>query len=63
MMLMLCLVVVLRYGFEIGSIGLQEGVTYLHASIFMQAGAAYTLKNDGHVRVIFFIATFLRGKA
>lgn len=50
MMLMLCLVVVLRYGFSIGFIGLQEGVTYLHASIFM-LGAAYTLKHDGHVRV------------
>lgn len=50
MMVMLCLVVLLRYGFEVGSIGLQEGVTYLHASIFM-LGAAYTLKQDAHVRV------------
>ena len=63
MMLMLCLVVVLRYGFEIGSIGLQEGVTYLHASIFM-LGAAYTLKHDGHVRVDIFYRNFsARGKA
>ena len=57
MMVLLCLVVILRYGFEIGSIGLQEGVTYLHASIFM-LGAAYTLKHDGHVRVDIFYRNF-----
>lgn len=63
MMVMLCLVVVLRYGFEVGSIGLQEGVTYLHASIFM-LGAAYTLKQDAHVRVDILYRNFSpRGKA
>jgi TRAP-type mannitol/chloroaromatic compound transport system permease small subunit len=63
MMVVLCLVVVLRYGFEVGSIGLQEAVTYLHASIFM-LGAAYTLKHDGHVRVDIFYRNFSpRGKA
>ncbi len=57
MMVLLCLVVILRYGFEVGSIGLQEGVTYLHATIFM-LGAAYTLKHDGHVRVDIFYRNF-----
>ncbi|TKB44626.1 TRAP transporter small permease subunit [Thalassotalea mangrovi] len=47
------LVVVLRYGFNIGSIALQESVLYAHATIFM-LGAAYTLKHNGHVRVDVF---------
>jgi len=46
-------VVILRYGFQIGSIALQESVTYLHAIVFM-LGAAYTLKHDSHVRVDIF---------
>jgi TRAP-type mannitol/chloroaromatic compound transport system permease small subunit len=50
MVLLQSLVVVLRYGFEIGSIALQESVSYLHACCFM-LGAAYTLKVDQHVRV------------
>lgn len=43
-------VVVLRYVFQSGSIALQESISYLHATVFM-LGAAYTLKQDGHVRV------------
>lgn len=63
MMLALSLVVILRYGFDIGSIALQESVTYLHACVFM-LGAAYTLKQDGHVRVDIFYRRFsTRGKA
>ncbi len=50
MTLTTCLVVLLRYGFGIGSVALQEAVTYMHASVFM-LGAAYTLKHGGHVRV------------
>ena len=50
MVLIQCTVVALRYGFEIGSIALQESVSYLHACCFM-LGAAYTLKVDEHVRV------------
>ena len=46
-------VVVLRYGFDLGWIAMQESVTYLHAFVFM-AGIAYTLKHDGHVRVDIF---------
>lgn len=50
MVLIACIVVGLRHVFDIGSIALQESVTYMHAAVFM-LGTAYTLKNDGHVRV------------
>lgn len=50
MVLCAALVVCLRHFFGIGSIALQESVTYMHAAVFM-LGAAYTLKSDGHVRV------------
>ena len=43
-------VVILRYGFNLGWIWLQESVTYLHAAVFMVA-AAWTLQTDDHVRV------------
>ena len=46
-------VVVTRYFLSIGSIALQESVTYLHCAVFM-LGLAYTLKKDGHVRVDIF---------
>ena len=56
-------VVVLRYGFDLGWIGLQEVITYLHASVFM-LGAAYTLRHEGHVRVDIFYQRFgPRGRA
>ena len=47
------LVVILRYGFDFGSIALQESASYFHAFVFM-LGTAYTLKHDGHVRVDIF---------
>ena len=63
MVLTTFLVVVLRYGFDWGSIALQESVTYLHAVVFM-LGAAYTLRHDGHVRVdIFYRKLGPRGQA
>lgn len=46
-------IVVLRYGFNLGWIGLQESVTYLHATVFMVA-AAWALQTDDHVRVDIF---------
>ena len=46
-------VVILRYVFDIGSIAMQESISYLHAFVFM-LGAAYTLKHEGHVRVDVF---------
>lgn len=56
-------VVVLRYGFDLGSIAMQESVIYLHALNFM-LGAAYTLKHDAHVRVdIFYQRMGPRGQA
>jgi TRAP-type mannitol/chloroaromatic compound transport system permease small subunit len=46
-------VVLLRYGFGMGSIRLQESVVYAHALAFMLA-AAWTLKAGAHVRVDVF---------
>ena len=43
-------VVITRYFLQIGSIALQESVTYLHAMVFL-LGIPYTLGQDGHVRV------------
>lgn len=57
MVLATFLIVVLRYAFNIGSVPLQESVSYMHALVFM-LGAAYTLKTDGHVRVDIFYQRF-----
>ncbi len=57
------LVVVMRYVFGVGSIWTQELIIYLFAFLFM-LGAAYTLSEDGHVRVdIFYRAAPPRQKA
>jgi len=57
------LVVVLRYGFSFGRIAIQESITYLHAFVFMLAGA-YTLKHNEHVRVdIFYQEMSVKNKA
>jgi len=50
MVLLTFTIVVLRYGFNLGWIAMQESVLYFHGIVFM-LGAAYTLKHDGHVRV------------
>lgn len=56
-------IVVMRYVFNLGWIGVQESVTYMHAMVFM-LGAAYTLKHDGHVRVdIFYVKCAKRTRA
>lgn len=57
MMGLTSLVVILRYGFNQGSVALQESVTYLHALVFLGA-AAMTLKQEGHVRVDIFYRRF-----
>jgi len=57
MMFTTCIVVVLRYGFGIGSIGLQESITYMHAAVFLLC-AGFTLQNNGHVRVDIFYQRF-----
>lgn len=53
MVLITFLVVVLRYGFNLGWIAMQESVMYLHAALFL-LGAAHTLKVNEHVRVDIF---------
>ncbi len=50
MVIITCIVVILRYVFNIGFIWMQELVRYLYASVFMVC-AAYTLAEDEHVRV------------
>ncbi len=57
MVVVMTLVVVLRYGFNIGWIAMQESVVYMHAFVFM-LGAAYTLNKDEHVRVDIFYQRF-----
>ncbi|MEM0953818.1 MAG: TRAP transporter small permease subunit [Pseudomonadota bacterium] len=51
------LIVALRYGLGVGSVALQECITYMHALLFMM-GAAFTLRRDGHVRVDIFYRRF-----
>lgn len=53
MVIVTCIVVGLRHLFDMGSIALQESVTYMHAAVFM-LGAAFTLQRAGHVRVDLF---------
>jgi len=53
MVIAMAAIVVLRYLFQIGSIALQESVIYINALIFT-FGVAYTLKEQGHVRVDIF---------
>ena len=53
MVIFTCIIVVLRYVFNIGFIWMQELVRYLYATVFMLC-AAYTLAEDEHVRVDIF---------
>ena len=50
-------VVVMRYGFEFGRIWIQESYLWMHAAMFMLA-AAWTLQEEGHVRVDIFYRKF-----
>ena len=50
-------VVISRYLLGIGSIAIQESVSYVHAIIFM-LGLAFTLQRGGHVRVDIFYREF-----
>ena len=49
-------VAVLRYGFELGWVWLQELYVWMHGTVFTVC-AAYTLLHDGHVRVDIFYRT------
>lgn len=56
-------IVVMRYVFGAGSLAMYEIVVYLHGVLFMMA-AAYTLAEDGHVRIdIFYRAARSRYQA
>ena len=55
MVLLTFAIVILRYGFNLGWIWLQESVSYLHVAVFTVV-AAWTLQQDGHVRVDIFYA-------
>ncbi len=63
MVLTTFLVVVLRYGFALGWVWMQETYVWLHGIVFM-IGAGYTLLHDDHVRVdIFYRPASPRHKA
>ena len=53
MVLLTCLIVILRYLFNIGFIWMQELVRFFYAAVFMLC-AAYTLVENAHVRVDIF---------
>ncbi|MGJ8604365.1 MAG: TRAP transporter small permease subunit [Marivita sp.] len=55
MVLLQFCIVIGRYVFGFNSIAAQEGVLYMHATLFM-LGAGYTLLVDKHVRVDVFYA-------
>jgi TRAP-type mannitol/chloroaromatic compound transport system permease small subunit len=57
MALLTTVIVVMRYGFNVGSMMGQEAVIYMHGSLFM-LGTAYALKSGAHVRVDIFYRNF-----
>ena len=57
MVILTCCVVLLRYGFNLGSVALQESIVYLHGLVFLLA-LAYTADADQHVRVDIFYRGF-----
>lgn len=63
MVIVTFIIVVMRYVFDAGLIWLQESVVWMHAVVFM-IGAAYTMQQEGHVRVdIFYRDMSPRGRA
>lgn len=61
MVLLTFTIVILRYGFNLGWIWLQESLTYLHVAVFTVV-SAWTLQQDGHVRVDIFYADMTEKK-
>lgn len=61
MVVLTLLIVVLRYGFDLGWIAMQESVLYLHSLVFL-VGSAHTLKLNEHVRVDIFYRRFSQKK-
>ena len=50
MVLVTFFIVMLRYGFSLGWIWLQESITWMHAAVFLLV-APYAFSQDAHVRV------------
>ena len=61
MALITCLVVVMRYGLDLGSVLLQDVVLYLHGALFL-LGSSFALKRNAHVRVDIFYREFSEKK-
>jgi len=59
MVLLTFTIVILRYGFNLGWIWLQESLIYLHVTVFMVV-TAWALQQDGHVRVDIFYTNMSR---
>ncbi|HJL95371.1 MAG TPA: TRAP transporter small permease subunit [SAR86 cluster bacterium] len=57
MVLVTCVVVLMRYGLDMGSVLLQDVVLYLHGGLFL-LGSAFALKRGSHVRVDVFYRSF-----
>ncbi len=57
MVMVTCVVVIMRYGLDMGSVLLQDVVLYLHGGLFL-LGAAFALKRGAHVRVDIFYRDF-----
>ena len=63
MVIVTFVVVVMRYVFDAGFIWVQESVVWMHAVVFM-LGAAFTLRDEEHVRVdVFYRAMSARRRA
>jgi TRAP-type mannitol/chloroaromatic compound transport system permease small subunit len=63
MVLLTFTIVILRYGFNLGWIWLQESLTYLHVAVFTIV-SAWALQTESHVRVdIFYTRMSPRGRA
>ena len=61
MALIPCVVVVMRYVLDLGSVLLQDVVLYLHGALFL-LGSSFALKRNAHVRVDIFYRVFSEKK-
>ena len=57
MVIVTCVVVIMRYGLDMGSVLLQDVVLYLHGGLFL-LGSAFALKRGANVRVDVFYRGF-----
>ena len=55
------LIVLLRFGFNLGAIYMQESLVWFHSAIFL-LGSAYTLQQNEHVRVDILYRSFSQQK-